>query len=248
MGARAGREEEAYQKAQRETKELKKKAEELTGEKGIKNATESAKKSSQDIANSSAQDVMKTAKTLGMNNASAMQQGQQSVADTYARNYTNERNVHYGAGMDKLGAQSNVLGAQQAMYGAAKDAYDRSVNRWANALGGVANAIATVGTFTSDEKTKDIQAIDYDPIAEFKKIKPIKFTYTTESQEKLGLDNKEHNGVTAQDLEKSKATETAVEEVDGIKQVDTQELTMTNTLALGEIARRIEAIEKKIGD
>lgn len=244
MGARARREEEAYNKAQQETKELKKKAEELTGEKGIKKATESAKKSSQDIANSSAQDVMKTAKTLGMNSASAMQQGQQSVADTYARNYTNERNVHYGAGMDKLGAQSNVLGAQQEMYGASKDARDRATNRWANALGGVANAVATIGGFTSDEKTKDIQAIDYDPIAEFKKIKPIKFKY----KEEYNIDDKEHNGVTAQDLEKSKATETAVEEVDGIKQVDTQELTMTNTLALGEIARRIEAIEKKIGD
>jgi hypothetical protein len=242
MGARAKREEEAYNKAQEETELLKQKAEEYTGEEGLKKATENAKQSSQDIANSSAQDVMKTAKTLGMNSASAMQQGQQSVADTYARNYTNERNVHYGAGMDNLGSQSNVLGAQQAMYGAAKDAYDRSANRWANGLSGVANAVATIGRI-SDEKTKDIQAIDYDPIAEFKKIKPIKYKY----KEEYNIDDKEHNGVTAQDLEKSKATETAVEEVDGIKQVDTQELTMTNTLALGEIARRIEAIEKKIG-
>ena len=49
------------------------------------------------------------------------------------------------------------------------------------------------------------------------------------------------------DLEKNPVTKSAVQEIGGVKTVDTKEMTMANSAVLAEVCRRLENIEKKLG-
>lgn len=60
---------------------------------------------------------------------------------------------------------------------------------------------------------------------------------------RLGMDDKEHVGVMAQELEKNPVTAGAVHDENGIKTVDTRQLTMANTATLADIAKEIEKLK-----
>jgi hypothetical protein len=60
---------------------------------------------------------------------------------------------------------------------------------------------------------------------------------------RLGMDDKAHVGVMAQELEKNPVTAGAVHDDNGIKTVDTRQLTMANTATLADIAKEIEKLK-----
>lgn len=60
---------------------------------------------------------------------------------------------------------------------------------------------------------------------------------------RLGMDNKEHVGVMAQELEKNPVTAGAVHDDNGVKTVDTRQLTMANTATLADIAKEVEKLK-----
>lgn len=104
----------------------------------------------------------------------------------------------------------------------------------------------------SDINLKDVyQNIDDKLIEDFSKIASIDFTYSEEAQNKYkgeyGVDDQEHIGVIAQELEANPATKGIVKENEnGDKVVDTKQLTMADTAVLAELSRRVLALEEAI--
>ena len=104
----------------------------------------------------------------------------------------------------------------------------------------------------SDINLKDVyQNIDDKLIEAFSKIASIDFTYSEEAQNKYkgeyGVDDQEHIGVIAQELETNPATKGIVKENEnGDKVVDTKQLTMADTAVLAELSRRVLALEEAI--
>ena len=102
----------------------------------------------------------------------------------------------------------------------------------------------------SDINLKDVyQNIDDKLIEDFSKIASIDFTYSEEAQNKYkgeyGVDDQEHIGVIAQELETNPATKGIVKENEnGDKVVDTKQLTMADTAVLAELSRRVLALEE----
>ena len=92
------------------------------------------------------------------------------------------------------------------------------------------------GDSCTDEVIKNFAAID-----------AIDFTYTPEAQKELPVDDREHFGVSAQNLESNPLTEGAViENEDGIKMVNTNHLTTANTAVLSEVCKKLEDIEARL--
>lgn len=105
----------------------------------------------------------------------------------------------------------------------------------------------------SDENLKSIYGNDISDeiIKAFSKIDAADFTYKPDIQEKYAdnpnMDNKEHIGVIAQQLEENPITAGTVERNEnGDLEVKTGALTTENTAAIAELSRRILALEKII--
>lgn len=72
------------------------------------------------------------------------------------------------------------------------------------------------------------------------------YKYKESAQKEYGVDDNEHIGVMAQELEENPVTQTAVKTMDdGHKEVDIKELTMQNTAMLADVVKRIQALEEK---
>lgn len=105
----------------------------------------------------------------------------------------------------------------------------------------------------SDATLKEIygDALSDRLIEDFAKISAIEFKYTPEAQKEYGkesgVDDKEHTGVIAQELADTESTESAVEpDINGTLQVNTPQLTMTNTAVIAELSRRVLTLEAAV--
>lgn len=114
-------------------------------------------------------------------------------------------------------------------------------------------AKATGNSTISDEDLKNIygEAIDDKLIENFAKISAIDFKYNQEAQNeyqnKLNVDDKEHIGVIAQELQNNEATKGTVEQTEnGDLAVNTDQLTMADTAAIAELSRRVLALEEAV--
>lgn len=105
----------------------------------------------------------------------------------------------------------------------------------------------------SDATLKEIygDALSDRLIEDFAKISAIEFKYTPEAQKEYGkesgVDDKEHTGVIAQELADTESTRSAVEpDINGTLQVNTPQLTMTNTAVIAELSRRVLTLEAAV--
>lgn len=106
----------------------------------------------------------------------------------------------------------------------------------------------------SDENLKKIYGDNLSDrlVEDFAKIRAIDFKYTPEAQKEysegeLSVDDNNHTGVTAQNLEEVESTAGAVSiNMNGDKEVDTNHLTFANTATIGELSRRVLALEKVV--
>lgn len=105
----------------------------------------------------------------------------------------------------------------------------------------------------SDATLKEIygDALSDRLIEDFAKISAIEFKYTPEAQKEYGkesgVDDKEHTGVIAQELADTESTSSAVEpDINGTLQVNTPQLTMTNTAVIAELSRRVLTLEAAV--
>ena len=105
----------------------------------------------------------------------------------------------------------------------------------------------------SDENLKKIYGDNLSDrlVEDFAKIRAIDFKYTPEAQKEykgeLSVDDNNHTGVTAQNLEEVESTSGAVStNMNGDKEVDTKHLTFANTATIGELSRRVLALEEVV--
>lgn len=118
----------------------------------------------------------------------------------------------------------------------------------AKAGGEVASAVSDVLLKTVYGESLDDKIID-----NFAKISAISFEYNDEAKSKYGqekaVDDNQHIGVIAQELEENPITEGAVKtNENGDLEVDTRHLTFANTAAIGELSRRVLALEEAISN
>ena len=105
----------------------------------------------------------------------------------------------------------------------------------------------------SDILLKTVYGEDIDDkiIDNFAKISAISFKYNDKAKSKYGeeraVDDSNHIGVIAQELEKNPITEGAVKaNENGDLEVDTRHLTFADTAAIAELSRRVLALEEAV--
>lgn len=163
-------------------------------------------------------------------------------------------------GMDKMkekinAKMSSVMGKQAAKYGGENAGADSSAGDAANSGVDAAQAseAAEAASAVSDVLLKTVygDSLDDKIIDNFAKISAISFKYNDEAKSKYGqekaVDDNQHIGVIAQELEANPITEGAVKtNENGDLEVDTRHLTFTDTAAIGELSRRVLALEEAV--
>lgn len=103
----------------------------------------------------------------------------------------------------------------------------------------------------SDEQLKNKSVFNDDIIDLFSKINAYDFAYTDKAKDlylgNKGVDNDEHVGVMAQELQQNPITDSTVEkDKNGYLSIDTKELTMADTAVLSDVCKRLLQIEERL--
>ena len=103
----------------------------------------------------------------------------------------------------------------------------------------------------SDEQLKNKSVFNDDIIDLFSKINAYDFAYTDKAKDlylgNKGVDNDEHVGVMAQELQQNPITDsTVVKDENGYLSIDTKELTMADTAVLSDVCKRLLQIEERL--
>ena len=163
-------------------------------------------------------------------------------------------------GMDKMKGKMNTkmssaMGQQAAKAGGENAGVDSSAGDVASTGVDAAQAseAAEAASAVSDVLLKTVygDSLDDKIIDNFAKISAISFEYNDEAKSKYGqekaVDDNQHIGVIAQELEANPITEGAVKtNENGDLEVDTRHLTFTDTAAIGELSRRVLALEEAV--
>lgn len=163
-------------------------------------------------------------------------------------------------GMDKMKEKindkmSSAMGQQAAKDGGENAGADSSAGDAASSGADAAQAseAAEVASAVSDVLLKTVYGDNLDDkiIDNFAKISAISFEYNDEAKSKYGqekaVDDNQHIGVIAQELEANPITEGAVKtNENGDLEVDTRHLTFADTAAIGELSRRVLALEEAV--
>ena len=165
-------------------------------------------------------------------------------------------------GMDKMKEKMNTkmssaMGQQAAKAGGENAGVDSSAGDAASTGVDAAQAseAAEAASAVSDVLLKTVygDSLDDKIIDNFAKISAISFEYNDEAKSKYGqekaVDDNQHIGVIAQELEANPITKGAVKtNENGDLEVDTRHLTFTDTAAIGELSRRVLALEEAISN
>lgn len=165
-------------------------------------------------------------------------------------------------GMDKMKEKintkmSSAMGQQAAKAGGENAGADVASSGADVASSGAdvaqASEAAEVASAVSDVLLKTVygDSLDDKIIDNFAKISAISFEYNDEAKSKYGqekaVDDNQHIGVIAQELEANPITEGAVKtNENGDLEVDTRHLTFVDTAAIGELSRRVLALEEAV--
>lgn len=151
---------------------------------------------------------------------------------------------------EKINAKMNSAMGQQAAKDGGENAGDAASS---GADAAQASEAAEVASAVSDVLLKTVygDSLDDKIIDNFAKISAISFEYNDEAKSKYGqekaVDDNQHIGVIAQELEANPITEGAVKtNENGDLEVDTRHLTFADTAAIGELSRRVLALEDAV--
>ena len=163
-------------------------------------------------------------------------------------------------GMDKMkekinAKMSSAMGQQAAKDGGENAGADSSAGDAASSGADAVQAseAAEVASAVSDVLLKTVygDSLDDKIIDNFAKISAISFEYNDKAKSKYGqkkaVDDNQHIGVIAQEIEANPITEGAVKtNENGDLEVDTRHLTFADTAAIGELSRRVLALEDAV--
>lgn len=240
-----------YDEAKNKYDELAKKYSGIAGDKLARstgaNIAETAGKSAVNASTAAA-------RSAGLNKAQAALSGMGAGSKAASDNYSTGVNYALNKQQNQLAnAQKNA--EQAAEIDKAK--YEGKIKSETGGMGAASGALAGIAgligaAIASDEELKTIYPDMGDDILNaFRNIRSVEFNYTPEAIEEAkteilpGVDNDEHIGVIAQDVEKA-FPETVEDNGSGHKLVDTKELTMANTAAIAELARQLKELKEKL--
>lgn len=157
-------------------------------------------------------------------------------------------------GMDKMKEKINAKMSSAMGQQAAKDGGENAGDAASSGADAAqASEAAEVASAVSDVLLKTVygDSLDDKIIDNFAKISAISFEYNDEAKSKYGqekaVDDNQHIGVIAQELEANPVTEGAVKtNENGDLEVDTRHLTFADTAAIGELSRRVLALEDAV--
>lgn len=103
----------------------------------------------------------------------------------------------------------------------------------------------------SDEQLKNKSVFNDDIIDLFSKINAYDFSYTDKAKDlylgNKGVDNDEHVGVMAQELQQNPITDSTVaKDENGYLSIDTKELTAADTAVLSDVCKRLLQVEERL--
>lgn len=232
-------------------------ADQYTGNAGYQNSLNQASQGAGIIAQNQAAQTQTSARNAGMNKAQAAAMGANTINSTYGNNFANQQQNAMNSGLNALSARNtaaqNYLGAATTEGNEENNRYGRksqAIQNWTNPLGSAlstAGSVATSVASMSDERCKVSEETPKDISKCLADIDAYIFKYKNKPQEEKPCltDDSLHIGVMAQELEQNPVLKDVVHETeDGLKTVDTQSLTMTNTALLSDLAKRLERLEQ----
>ena len=254
MGSTVKYDSSNYDSAKAKYDELEKK---YAGKSGIDIGRAQGSNIAETAGKSAIQSAIAGARSAGMNKAQAALSGMGAGSKAASDNYGNAVQMALNKQQNEL---SNSLNAIDKANQVDQKKYEGKVNQKTAKMGAISSGLKDAATIAgsaitamaSDETLKNLYPdMGEDILNAFRKIRSCEFTYTPEAVEKTkveilpGVDEDAHMGVSAQDVE-SVLPEAVVDNGSGHKLVDTKEMTMANTAAIAELARKIKEIEEKL--
>lgn len=243
-----------YDAAKAKYDELEKK---YAGKSGIDIGRAQGSNIAETAGKSAIQSAIAGARSAGMNKAQAALSGMGAGSKAASDNYGTGVQMALNKQQNEL---SNSLNAIDKANQVDQKKYEGKVNQKTAKMGAISSGLKDAATIAgsaitamaSDETLKNLYPdMGEDILNAFRKIRSCEFTYTPEAVEKTkveilpGVDENAHMGVSAQDVE-SVLPEAVVDNGSGHKLVDTKEMTMANTAAIAELARKIKDIEERL--
>lgn len=224
-------------------------------------------KSGIDIGRSQGSNIAETAGKSAVNSAIAgarsagANKAQSALAGMGAGSKAASENYSQGV-QSALSKQQNELSNRLSTISQANDVdkakYEGKIKQVTGNTGALSSLGAGIGSaligaaIASDETLKNLYPDMGDDILDaFRNIRSCEFEYTPDAIQKAeieilpGVDDNKHIGVSAQDVE-AVLPEAVVDNGSGHKLVDTKEMTMANTAAIAELARKVERLEEKL--
>jgi len=254
MGSTVKYDSSNYDSAKAKYDELEKK---YAGKSGIDIGRAQGSNIAETAGKSAIQSAIAGARSAGLNKAQAALSGMGAGSKAASDNYGNAVQMALNKQQNEL---SNSLNAIDKANQVDQKKYEGKVNQKTAKMGAISSGLKDAATIAgsaitamaSDETLKNLYPdMGEDILNAFRKIRSCEFTYTPEAIEKTkveilpGVDKNAHMGVSAQDVE-SVLPEAVVDNGSGHKLVDTKEMTMANTAAIAELARKVKEIEEKL--
>lgn len=254
MGSTVKYDSSNYDSAKAKYDELEKK---YAGKSGIDIGRAQGSNIAETAGKSAIQSAIAGARSAGMNKAQAALSGMGAGSKAASDNYGNAVQMALNKQQNEL---SNSLNAIDKANQVDQKKYEGKVNQKTAKMGAISSGLKDAATIAgsaitamaSDETLKNLYPdMGEDILNAFRKIRSCEFTYTPEAVEKTkveilpGVDEDTHMGVSAQDVE-SVLPEAVVDNGSGHKLVDTKEMTMANTAAIAELARKVKEIEERL--
>ena len=254
MGSTVKYDSSNYDSAKAKYDELEKK---YAGKSGIDIGRAQGSNIAETAGKSAIQSAIAGARSAGLNKAQAALSGMGAGSKAASDNYGNAVQMALNKQQNEL---SNSLSAIDKSNQVDQKKYEGKVNQKTAKMGAISSGLKDAATIAgsaitamaSDETLKNLYPdMGEDILDAFRKIRSCEFTYTPEAVEKTkveilpGVDEDAHMGVSAQDVE-SVLPEAVVDNGSGHKLVDTKEMTMANTAAIAELARKIKEIEERL--
>lgn len=225
-----------------------------TGNQGYQNALEQAKQGAAMTAGLAGQQAQNAARNAGMSKAQAAMLGANSAASAYGNNFNTQQNMATQAGNQNVYGTQGVTSATQFIPSSQQAEQQNRYNRATQNLATIGQAASNIGGMMvglSDERMKEIVDDATERYGSLSKmiegIDSYKFEYTPEAQKEYPneADGDAHIGVLAQQLEDNPVTAgSVVTDENGIKHVDTKELTLEQMAIIADMARRISTLEE----
>lgn len=250
-------------------------AEETGGEKGYEKSLEMGAEGARQVSGQAADQARSAARQAGMTKGAAAMLGSQQAAGAYGQNLQAQQaaaaqqlsardQARLGAAQQNIQGQQTRIGNLGGQVGTrlqeagmaeqrAQNQYDTGLKTAAGVVSSAAEIGKTVSSFLpmSDERVKHIFGENKanDIVDLMSKIHSYTYEYKPEFKNHEGCDDDVHVGIVAQELEANPITESSViENEEGLKMIDTSDLTLVNTSVIAKLCEEIADIKRILGD